>query len=508
MKSITAKMLQKDLHAVERDHKVVHDLLQYIDVFKPIMIIPLHNLITIEIDLLKKIPLEETLEFWNIPIGEVQDYIDEDVLPADLLEPLISYLSFQVQGGESKICILDILTILCLLMYGEWKEKMRLLFGWYNLNKKGLLEEQEHFIFLKRLGHILRKMKFIGALDMTDDDCTFMAVQARIVIQERNGGSGHVGQFRPGLYFDDFLQWTETNTVCRTLFEFLRVLQRLIDMLLLLDRRSQRLHEVMEDKRLAAEKSDPVPICLPSLAKNISNEVYLLHRGYHDVTFSIPNVLNNKNLIGNCAEAVYAKIDKVVPFFDSFQDNIPSNIIGRNEELHSNTLTPGLKCCKPYYTLTTYKEGIQSPILQSERGQSKFREFCQRGSRNNSRFMRVTLKHLEPGTKYKMTLFTKKGHTFRTFEFATLAQTNIIEKLQSRSKSLLKDWKESRQHAMLDDYQQVRCRMTISPSSISQDTLFQLLTNKVIKEDSSIVFTGSFCDVEQVCLYYQCLLFL
>jgi len=95
-------------------------------------------------------------------------------------DTLISYLSFENTILGKRICLLDILTVLVIILRGTLESKTEFLFQWYNINKTGIMTEVEHIAFIMRLGTILTRIKVLSSIDVTEDDARHIAFTARL----------------------------------------------------------------------------------------------------------------------------------------------------------------------------------------------------------------------------------------------------------------------------------------------------------------------------------------
>lgn len=486
-----------------RSHLLTHSLLQHLDIFKPLLIIPLQKLLDHEEELLRRVPLKMTLEFWSIPSSSFRDYFPESFLPSSLLQPVINLLGFVIPTQSTvpttanvHVCILDVITTLCLLLYGDWKLKMEILFRWYNLNNTGLMEEDEHFLLLKRIGHCLRKLKLIGVLDLTDDDAKFMAIQARIVLHTDKdkpvqrlttpttveGEGERVASFRPGLYVDEFITWSETNTVCSIAFKFMKVLQRLVDVMAMLDMRTEKLHQITLDKQREAEKSYPIPIDLPVLLqekeryedrktwkkateqskeKIINNQtaisdIAVVYCDAHQVSFCIgydTRLFEVDHYRAKLCPKYYARVDREIHYPDTYQQFIGKNIINRNKQLNDAMYIPGLRNVHKYYTVSSVRDTCVSPKRTSVKP-----ELAAPIAK------RVDVRGLEGDTQYRITIFNEHGETYRTVRIKT-PPIGVNTKKSSP--------------------------FTILPATVDVRQYMELRTNGLVDKSHNLLFTGT-----------------
>jgi hypothetical protein len=449
---------------------LTHGLLQYLDLFKPFLTIPLKTLQDFENDLMKKIPLNVTLEFWSVPTASCRLYFPESFISGELLQTLLEKLAFTISETlYIHVCILDVITCLCLLLNGAWKDKMTMIFKWYNLNQTGLMEEEEHFLCLRRIGHCLRKLKFIGAMELTDDDAKFLAVEARIMVdtkRNQNKEKQQLASFRPGLYIDDFISWSESNHVCKLVFEFIRVFQRLLDMLALLDMRCDKLHSISEAKQNEQKKSFPVPIELPNIIKkkminyNTTNKnITLVYCDANRVSFFVKNerLPHHRGL----QERIYARVDREIDFPDVFQQSISPNIISRNKLRNDAIYTQGLRCFRKYYTVSSVRLATTAPTPTTTRPGNP-----------TTIAKRLDVPMLDPSSQYCITLFNERGETFRSIRIKT--PSNV--------------WLDA-----------TTCpSFSILPSTMTSTQFLDLRTNAIFGNKHHIMFTGTIGNYKQV----------
>ncbi len=386
-------LLLKKLFGDEKTWRIVHSLLQHLDTLKDVMIIPLERLEVCVNSTLQKRPNDITLEFWSVPITKVELYLP---CYTKSMKPLIDRLSFTRDDGMVLVSILDILTLLTLLMFGNWDKKAKLLFTWYNLNEKGLLEEEEHFLMIKRVSLCLKSIKLIGILDISDNEANYIAGEARIRY-DKNG----VGMFIPGLFFDDFLGWTRTNKLCSGIFFFCEVLNRLCQMLGSLVDRTEKLTNIIKD--VFEEKEDPLPICPPSSHRPVSQSVFVSYRSHNLFSICIETSLIHD-------KRIYVQLDYDVPMkiretaHPSCYYEIDENIINRNQDFNNIAFTPGLLCGPKAYSKR--KTIVLGSNVDFQLG-------------THQPWQRIVLDNLEPDISYKVTIFTETIQ-FHPFQVQTL----------------------------------------------------------------------------------------
>lgn len=144
----------------------ISGLLKSLDSFKVLMCRKIEQLYPIEASLTSH-PIVSasalTLEFQTCPVEEVYKHINWT--RSDIVF-LVEALTVTRTDKAQVIPVLDLLTTLCILLGGEVEEKARLLFKWYNINKQGLMEEEEHYLMIRRVGLCLKKLHILGNVCM------------------------------------------------------------------------------------------------------------------------------------------------------------------------------------------------------------------------------------------------------------------------------------------------------------------------------------------------------
>jgi hypothetical protein len=338
-----------DLNSLFQDNKswrIVHQLLIHLDSFKPLMEMRL-SVLEDHIFFIKSIkPKDVTLEFWCVRNEMVKKTIPF-YLP--FMQTIANLLSFRRDDGVQLVSVLDLLIVFCIFMCGEWQQKAKFLFEWFNLNGQGLLEEDEHYLLVKRVSKCFQNLKLLGILELREDEAKYIAMAARIKYNKLGQGS-----FIPGLYFEDFLQWTLSNNECQLMYFFSRVLNRLCELLRTLENRTEKLVEIIKEKY--EQKMDFLPVAIPqSLCppKLISSSVFLVLKTNQQlsVCIDIQHIKSTPFLEFN--SNFYIKLEKEIPLQPHHPHyEINHNIVDRNQNLHEKTFIDGLHCCSKYYCKT------------------------------------------------------------------------------------------------------------------------------------------------------------
>jgi hypothetical protein len=428
--------------ADEKSWKNAHAVLGHLDLLKPVMTLDLSILETHIETILSYLPSNVTLEFWTVSPPTLVHYFP---FYSEVFDPIVELLAFKRVDNLKLISVLDLITTLTIFMFGEWNRKSKILFQLYNLNKTGLMEEEELYILIKHVSNCFKKLKLVGILDIEDHDAKFFALNARI----RQDGSGR-SYFIPGLYYDDFHVWTTTAEECKSLFAFFRVLNRLCEMLITLTNRSKRMLDIVSD--MYEGRYDPVPEVVENANLLVSDEVALSYR----TKSSIFLLINSKSIKG---QRICISIAKEV-YLDTLYD-IDSSIIDRNRSAYDETQAPGIKCCDKYYKKTKV---VVFPVARKEVTGQLFT------------LMEVT--GLDPSSMYELSVYSDDC------SFHKCRVQTITNKPFSTSR-----------------------KVTILPSSVNHRQLHKAIDDhQLLTADDVLVFTGSISSIETVrSFFFVCL---
>ena len=132
-------------------------VMKYLDFLRPLLLRD-NSLVTVALARFEF--LQSKVIFPNPPLDlqthelsseeEVYDFFPTARMQS--FDTLITYLSFDNTILGKRVCLLDILTALVIILRGSLESKTELLFKWYNINKTGVMTEVEHIAFILRLG--------------------------------------------------------------------------------------------------------------------------------------------------------------------------------------------------------------------------------------------------------------------------------------------------------------------------------------------------------------------
>eukprot|EP01034_Spumella_vulgaris_P023245 gene23244-29449_t len=189
------------------------------------------------------------IEYYDISLPEVSRYFPNYMAT---IGPLIKMLQFTHSQYGQRVMLLDLLVLICILITATTNEKGHYLFEWFNHNKTGLLEEQEHVNLIQRVLHTFKAIKLMGSIDITLEEVRYLALEARSRYENAEL------RFVPGLYIGDFVKWMNRSTEVKGIFRFVEVLHKLVDSLVALDRRSQALKTVTSSQKQHMDARLPV----------------------------------------------------------------------------------------------------------------------------------------------------------------------------------------------------------------------------------------------------------
>lgn len=380
-----------------------HKLLKHLDWIKPILQLDFNYVKLAYERLTKTKPDHVLLNYYDIHFNEVAKQLPNQ---PSIVSWLVGVFQFEKPNVGKSVMVLDLLTTLTILSTGSITDKCKLLFVMYNINQTGLMEEGEHFNFIMRSSACMRKLKFIGTLDMTAEDAKYVALEARVK-HENNQIT-----FIPGLQLVDFTRWVQTNKECQTLFRFVKVLNRLVENMLTLADRTDSVLRIMEAKQKylvnapAVPPLDALPRCQPTSA-----DLWLVFRSHTTASFVVP-------LYNLETTEVFVKCEKIVPM-ESALFEIPRSILRRNAELHRAKINPQLQCCGKYYTLTSH---VRVPVDATQR------------LRHHVPFQRIDIPGLDPKSTYLITIYSETAQ-YRTVQVTTL-EDPAVRRLQLQAEAV------------------------------------------------------------------------
>lgn len=455
-----------------------HNVLKYIDILKPILILPLEDINVIYNDLISYKPKHITFNYYHILVSELRQKIPNHY---NKFLFVINKLSFEKPLVGTSILLLDLLTILCILTNGSIEDKARMLFSWYNHNQSGLMDEAEHQYFIIRACDSLKKLRLIGYIDITIEEASYMALEARVKYQNNEI------TFVPGLKLKDFIKWIMANKECNALFRFSIILNRLIETLVLIESRTNGLVDIMNTKKVY--KYDALPVPNPEAIKCLTIQsdipIYIVYRSQTITSICIPWRLSDCQTI----KEIYIKYDKLVPYIEK-HFTIPETILNRNIEIYKTNTDPKLKCCQKLMYLTSYQKHVIEDSIDS-------RKF-------DIPFQRIDVLNLDHSSLYNLTLYTNTIQ-YRTIQVETLPMHSLhsaTTTTTTTTNTINTNTKQSLPLAVAVA-EQVKLSSTISilPACISviEAEMF-INTTPPLRDSNIIVFTGTICPMNQVYL--------
>lgn len=433
--------------------RLAYAILIHLDKLKPTMELQLSSLIELEVSIMKRMPKDTTIEFWVEEASKMELYFPKIYFS---ISCVISMLSFESSSGAKVISLLDIFISLCLLMHGKWDMKAKFLFQWHNISRTGMLEESEHYLMIKRVTSCLIKLKLIDRIVISDEDAQFISVSARIDIDYDSGAKS----FKPGLFFEEFLNWTLTNKECQTMFKFVSVTHRLIDNLLALSTRCESLSDISDKKY--SKRCDPLPL-LQFDAKSVNEQVHHFFSTRSHITIVLPNIW--------CISKIsdwYVKIDTEVPSPNVFHYEIPEKVINRNRKLFKASQLTHIKCCEKFYTITE----IQRITVTEQK---------------YSNLLQISIPNTSSYQSKNLTIYNTKSK-FGSIRLSAL-NDSVIEK-------------DSICTATLSTLMQCS-RLVVLPSSFTMKNLTDALQLKqVFLSTGTILFSGSLCEADSILIQY------
>lgn len=363
--------------------KFGQQLLQHLDIIKPILLLDT-SVVRIANQKFKDHATKSEIDEFELSYKDVGAFFPTCL---DQLFPIVEMLSFPRKGQKPHVFLLDLLTVLIILIRGDLNEKARYLFDWYNFTATGLLTELEHSIFISRCSSCLHRIKLMGLIEITRDDSRYSALAARVKLDGPNL------KFMPGLDFNEFCVWLRTSKESQVIFSFFKTFERLVDTFMALKKRTNAVHDIMEQKRLHGRYDIHVP------------RLDLLNPTEHDSGVNI--VYSSSTHVSLCIDfemdkylekEVYVKCECLrptrVPFYD-----MPKTTYSR---VFGNRDLPSL-CCHKHYGLVSYQR-FAIP-LQWELGR------C--------RMLKVDIQNLTPESKYVLEVYSK-AHKYREISVQTL----------------------------------------------------------------------------------------
>lgn len=384
-----------------------HQLLKFIDQLKPVLCLSLSRIQFAYQQFLRYKSRDEYLEYSVVSTKNLGKYFPTSL---EAVNVVVSRIAVKNDTGELVVAILDLLTILCVMSVSSVADKAKMLFEWYNVSSNGLLTEFEHTKLILRFSHTARKMKLIGALELTENDANFIALDARVYNAEEKRL-----RFKPGLYLIDFQHWIETNTECATIFKAMEVMKRLILALKHIDLRATGVMRMMSDKA-ATEATATSVFPLQHVPRDSYAAAYCTFKDDCSLGFAI--LMHEPCLsitsTGNWDDqSIYVKIEKIVARQHSLA-------LERRTAIQSNDGAQQM-CCQQYYTVVSCRcISTNSP------------EYMLSVKRNQLLLACVALSDLEADTHYMITLYTRQWQC-RPMQLRTKAACKVHHNVLDQS---------------------------------------------------------------------------
>jgi hypothetical protein len=362
-------------------HKLAYrKLIEYFDVLRPVLLLDL-AVCRVAYDKFLGLTGVVDLDEFDGTIEEILDYFPEY---GQQVTPLIRILSQEKIMLGTRVFLLDVLTSLAILVRGDVKEKAQLLFKWYNFSRTNMLSELEHTLLIVRGASCLHRLKLIGLIEITKEDAKHIALSARTVVPK----DGSRITFIPGLHLSEFTTWLESGKIGTSIMTAFRILERLSDTLVTLQRKATALYNIVQEKVDHASKQIHIPSA--ELLRTVENKSPILVLGRCGDELSVcisPSFKLERSPLA------YLTIDKLVPM-ESPLFAIPS---GAFERMYSKKSLPHA-CCHKNYTLTT--RAIIPLLVHGSSG-----------------LARIDISGLDRRYRYVVSPYTKHEH-FRSIQIA------------------------------------------------------------------------------------------
>jgi hypothetical protein len=320
---------------------------------------------------------------------------------------------------------MDVLIILTLLTKGKLQDKARLLYSFFALAEPEGMLEYEHAGLIQKVGACLKKIDAIRPLDLTADDARYLADLAR-----RNGEEGG---YHKSLNFSNFFRWITHSNETSPVFQFIRLVNRLLHITRTLDAKTNAIASMLHDITNPPDAS----IGVPKFSKNslllqdhIPQIVFCSNRG---VSFLLPS---SKAYYTD----VYVHIEKTqtAPY--------PLYEITSKDLAKRNTAAEVEQCCTKAYHIVT-RQHIYSPKFPHAS--------CVHQNQIDVPSFQVTVPNLTPGTDYFLTLYSPDVRfppvKVRTPDVAPMLpqeDEEVSEPLQNRERTVTVQLDRERERAM------------------------------------------------------------
>lgn len=177
-----------------------------------------------------------------LPINEfIEQFVSVD--DTGSLRPLCALLESPMPNSDrSGVFVIDVCIVLTIFCRGSIKEKCGVLFDMYSTDSEHLTETQLSDL-LMRIAHCVKKMRIAPISEMTQDDIKHIAFLARI----RPDGSG----FYNTLSKKEFLHWITDGRDAAVAIKFIRVYNRILDMVTVLNSRADKIVQIFDAKSVS-----------------------------------------------------------------------------------------------------------------------------------------------------------------------------------------------------------------------------------------------------------------
>ena len=371
------------------------------------------------------------------------------------LRYILKCLTYQSPVYGESVKLFDVLTILVILLRGTVEDKAKYFFTFYNITGNGLLSETEHRIFLENISKLLNKMNFIGSIDITLDDIDHMVLVARARIYASTKNI----EYLPGLRLQEFIEWINNNRECAIVFSFFRILDSLVETMLVLDNRSTAINKIVMEREKCREKTSCVPKIDLLNCKSCSSNVYIVGRSSKCVSICLQVPVE-----GSDTREYYIECKKLVPISGALYE-VPELMKANNDRYRALRKKLGIEiesnhCCHKVYELD-FRQRYYIPCNSSPNSASY---------RSNATKLhhRIEVNNLDPDSRYILTVYSHQWK-YKSIETCT------------RSRNMSND------------------SFCILPSSLSlYEAKFFVENLPDIMDSSAVVFTGAICSVDNI----------
>ena len=375
----------------DRQKELQETVLKYLDFLRPLL---LHNNSLVKVALARFDFLQSKTHISSSPpldlltyemsLREVYTFFP---VKMDSFDKLVAMISVENKILGKRFLLIDILTILVIILRGSLEEKTSYLFKWYNTNGSGIMTEIEHTYLILKVSECLTRLKFLGTIDITEDDAKHIAFKSRAFINKENNGNQKIS-FLPGLTLEDFNNWARIGNEGKVVVKFVQVIDRLADNISVLNARTNSLANIIEEKNRFKSLNPQVPrLKLLNNLNMSTGPIHVISRGSDFVTLLLSIDCHDT---GKSSEEFYIQYEKLnaVPYpLYPIPSLITENIDKTGSQDHHKALP---KCCERLYTLISYQKN------SSKRQQNG----C-------SKLLQVHIDKLDPNARYNFTVYTE-----------------------------------------------------------------------------------------------------